>query len=143
MSVEILSVCQIVRSMIRGIILISRHITHIMCVENITIDILYKCTAHVLGNFPNFQCALGHNRSRRIKNSAFAKQSRKNRNKPGNCVNYVQTTRKFMISQECRIVRCFGKTAKSVYYVNHICLHVRPHAVTRLPQDGYSSNLIF
>ena len=131
MIVEILSVCQIIRNMIRGIILISRHITYIMCVENITIDILYKWTAHILGNFRNFQCALGHNRSRRIINSAFVKQSRKSRNKTGNCVNYVQTTRKIMIIQEFRIVRCFGKTAKSVYYVNHICLHVRPHAVTR------------
>jgi len=44
-----------------------------MCVENITIDILYKWTAHVEGIFRNCQCALGHNRSRRITCSAFVK----------------------------------------------------------------------
>jgi len=42
-----------------------------MCLENIIIDIQYKWAAHVERIFRNFQCALGHNRSRRIKNSAF------------------------------------------------------------------------
>jgi len=62
MSVAMLSVCQFIRNMIRGIILISRHLNHIMCLENIIIDILYKWVAHVEGIFLNFQFALGHNR---------------------------------------------------------------------------------
>jgi len=35
------------------------------------------------------------------------------------------------------------KLRKRVYCVSHICLYVRPPAVTRLPQDGFSSKLVF
>jgi len=56
--------------MIRGIILdIETYHLYYVCRKYY----MYKWTAHVLGNSRNFQCALGHNRSRRIKNSAFVK----------------------------------------------------------------------
>jgi len=50
---------------------------------------------------------------------------------------------KLRYSYECRIVMCFGKIVKVVDYVSHIGVsYVCPQAVTRLPQDGCSSNLI-
>jgi len=36
-----------------------------------------------------------------------------------------------------------AKLRKIVYCVSHICLYVRPPTVTRLPQDGFSSKLVF
>ena len=40
-------------------------------------------------------------------------------------------------------LRRVRKIAKCEYYLRHAYLSVRPHGTTRLPQDGFSWNLIF